>query len=254
MGEYKVTLFQHFKKAFITVALISAISFSTAAFTKTLNIVVGLERPPYIFQETDSGYELELLSQVIELMGHDVSYIYAPYGRTQKFLSEPNIDAIATMTADTEPKRERLTDTYVTYHNSVVSLAENDLNINRLSDLKYIGVISFHNAKNLLGKEYYDAVSNNLDYMEIPQQLSQVKLLLNDRVHCIIIDKNIFNYLAKSLSPKKEVIFHELFLPTEYQMAFKDPTLISSFNKHLADFKTSAQYKLLQQNYFAEPF
>ncbi|MCJ8296715.1 MAG: transporter substrate-binding domain-containing protein [Colwellia sp.] len=246
-------LFQYLNKLTKPLLLITIVLLPTLSWAKTLNIVVGLDRPPYIYQENNSGYELELLSQVITLMGYDVSYIYVPYGRTQLLLSEPDIDAITTMTIDTEPKRERLTDTYVTYHNSVVSLAESELEINQLSDLKYIGVISFHNAKSLLGKEYHDAVINNPDYIEIPQQQSQVKLFLQDRVHCIVIDKNIFQHLFKQLKIDIPVVVHNIFPPTEYQMAFKDPKLVSAFNKHLADFKTSRQYKQLQHKYLAEP-
>lgn len=220
---------------------------------KTLNIVVGLERPPYILQASNSGYELELVSQVVELMGHDVKYIYVPYGRTQKLLHEPDIDAITTMTADTAPKLEHLTDTYVTYHNSVVSLSETRLKVSQISDLKHVGVISFHNAKILLGEEYYNAVVNNSDYIEIAEQLTQVKLFLKDRVHCIVIDKNIFNYLMKQLAINKPVDFHNVFPPTDYQMLFKDPKLVLAFNKQLAAFKLSENYQRLQQKYLSAP-
>lgn len=241
--------FQSINRAVRSLLVIITILLPTLSVAKTLNIIVGLERPPYILQANNSGYELELLSQVIELMGHDASYIYVPYGRTQKLLSEPDIDAITTMTANTEPQLERLTDTYVTYHNLVVSLAETQLNISKISDLEDIGVISFHNAKSLSGKEYYDAVINNPDYIEIAEQLSQVKLFLKDRVHCIVIDKNIFAYLIKQLKIDRAVVFHDLFPPIDYQMVFKDPKLVLSFNKHLALFKTSAQYRQLQQKY-----
>jgi len=246
-------LFQHINKLIKSLLFIAIVLIPSFSVAKTLNVIVGLERPPYVLQDNNSGYELELLSQVIALMGYEVSYIYVPYGRSQMLLSEPDIDAITTMTVDTEPKLERLTDTYVTYYNSVVSLAETELKIKQMSDLENIGVISFHNAKSLLGKEYYDAVANNPDYIEIAEQLSQVKLFLKDRVHCIVIDKNIFNYLIKQLKINKAVIFHDLFPPIDYQMVFKDPKLVLSFNMHLAVFKTSEKYRQLQQKYLIAP-
>ncbi len=233
--------------------LIFIVVIPTSAFGEKLKIVVGLERPPYILQATNSGYELELLSQVIELMGYGVKYIYVPYGRSQKLLSDPDIDGITTMTADTEANVERLTDSYVTYHNSVVSLAEKKLKISMLSDLKNVGVISFHNAKALLGDEYHDAVVNNPSYLEIAKQSTQVKLFLKDRVDCIVIDKNIFNYFFKQLGVNKAVVFHNLFPPIDYQMVFKDPKLVLSFNKHLTVFKMTEKYRLLQQKYLSEP-
>lgn len=242
LPPYKHTL------VFIPLLIFYALS-SSLSFANKLNIVVGLDRPPYVLQQSNSGYELELLSQVVKLMGYQANYIYAPYGRTQKFLSEPDIDGITTMTSDTESKVERLTDTYVTYQNSVVSLAESELKINKISDLENVGVISFHNAKSLLGKEYYDAVKNNPDYMEIAKQLTQVTLFLRERVHCIVIDKNIFNYIIKPLAINKAVVFHDLFPPTDYQMAFKDPILVASFNKQLALFKETQDYQELKQKY-----
>lgn len=246
-----MNLLQYKSKAAGLLCVIFIVLLPKTSFAKTLNIVVGLERPPYIQQETDSGYELDLLSQVIKLMGHKAEYIYVPYGRTQQLLAEPDIDAITTMTAATESQFNRLTDTYVTYHNSVVSLAESNLSINQISDLKGLGVISFHNAKILLGKEYHDAVMQNADYIEIAEQLTQVKVFLKDRVHCIVIDKHIFNYLINQLGVNKSVVFHNVFPPIDYQMLFKDPKLVLSFNKHLAIFKQSAQYRQLQQKYLS---
>ena len=52
----------------------------------------------------------------------------------------------------------------------MVYLAGSELKIKQLSDLKYIGVISFHNTKSLLDPEYHDAVVNNPNYIEIRQQ------------------------------------------------------------------------------------
>jgi polar amino acid transport system substrate-binding protein len=233
--------------------LIFFVFIPTSAFGERLKIVVGLERPPYILQATNSGYELELLSQVIELMGYSVKYIYVPYGRSQKLLSDPDIDGITTMTADTEANVKRLTDSYVTYHNSVVSLAEKKLKIRTLSDLSGVGVISFHNAKALLGDKYHDAVVKNSSYLEIAKQSTQVKLFLKDRVDCIVIDKNIFNYFFKQLGVNKQVVFHNLFPPIDYQMVFKDPKLVKSFNKHLIDFKKTEKYHFIHQKYLSDP-
>jgi len=245
-------LLQYFSDIVRRLLLIIIVLISTPAFGERLKIVVGLERPPYILQATNSGYELELLTQVIELMGYGVRYIYVPYGRSQKLLSDPDIDGITTMTANTEANVERLTDSYVTYHNSVISLAEKKLKIRTLSDLSNVGVISFHNAKALLGKKYHDAVDKNPSYLEIAKQSTQVKLFLKDRVDCIVIDKNIFNYFFKQLDVDKPVVFHNIFPPIDYQMVFKDPKLVLSFNKHLTDFKSTEKYRSLQQKYLSE--
>ena len=242
---------QYFIQIVKSTFLAILILLSPIALSKTLNVVVGLERPPYVIQKTNSGYELELISQVITLMGYDVNYIYVPYGRSQKFLSEKDIDAITTMTLQTESRVEHLTDTYVTYYNSVITLADKNINIRELNDLKNIPLVSFHNAKFLLGKEYHDAVSNNKNYIEIAEQRTQVKLLLKERVHCIVIDKNIFNYFFKQLKSNKLVVFNNLFSPTDYKMAFKETNLVLSFNKYLAVFKDSEHYRQLQEKYLA---
>jgi len=94
---------------------------------------------------------------------------------------------------------------------------------------------------------------NNPSYLEIAKQSTQVKLFLKDRVDCIVIDKNIFNYFFKQLGVNKAVVFHNLFPPIDYQMVFKDPKLVLSFNKHLTVFKMTEKYRLLQQKYLSEP-
>lgn len=223
------------------------------SYSKTLNIVVGFTRPPYVIQETNSGYELELISQVTKLMGYDVDYIYVPYGRASQLLSNPDIDAVTTMTQEYTSTKELLTDVYVTYHNTVVSMANSHVTIAKINDLKDISLIGFQNAQNLLGPEFHEVVSNNPNYLELSQQLSQVEMLFKGRVHSIVIDKNIFSYISRQLGKNQSVDFHDFFSPTQYKMAFKKPSLVKSFNKHLALFKSSDEYIRLQKAYLAAP-
>ena len=89
---------------------------------------------------------------------------------------------------------------------------------------------------------------NNPDYQEIANQRNQIAKLFGNRSEVIIIDKLIFKYhhqqpksfsdeLTKNVPLDEPVIFHNLFEPSRYRMAFKTKKLMDSFNKGLKNFK-----------------
>ncbi len=51
-----------------------------------LQLLVGVEKPPYIKVSTQTGYELELLSAVVKRMGFDCQFIHVPNGRLLDFI------------------------------------------------------------------------------------------------------------------------------------------------------------------------
>lgn len=231
----------------ILCAVLSVLSFVTSA--KALNIVVGLDKPPYVIQSENSGFELEMIRALFAELGHQTHFIFVPFGRSVKMLDSEGVDAIMTMNVSVVDDVNNLSHPYITYQNVVVTNKNHNLQIEDFSDLSKVGVVSFQNARNLLGADFKRAVMFNSNYMEIAQQQAQVELFLTGKVDAIVIDKNIYHYFVSRSRLKINEQFHNLFQPTKYGMAFKDLKLKQAFNKKLKSFLLSDKYQSIVDDY-----
>ena len=55
-------------------------------FAAPLNVLVGQNKPPYIELETQSGYALDLLAEIVRRMGHEAVFIFVPNARIRLLL------------------------------------------------------------------------------------------------------------------------------------------------------------------------
>lgn len=84
--------------------------------------MVGLSKPPYVIEETRSGFELELIRQLLTLIGKDPEFIFIPYGRSEKMLALPDINAVMTANKEMFPNINTLSENYIKYQNVAISL------------------------------------------------------------------------------------------------------------------------------------
>ena len=219
---------------------------------ETFYLAVGLSRPPYVIQENNKGYEIELMTQVLAKMNRTASFIYVPYGRSPQMFDLKGIDAIMTTNKSVVKDETMLSDVYVTYQNVAVTLRVDNLKINDISELKNYTLASFQNADNVLGEEFKKATELSPLFMEVANQERQITLLLKRRVDSLIIDKNIFKYYANALGLtdlESTFTFHYVFPKTHYRVAFRYPKDVVSFNKALAEFSESVEHNRLIDKY-----
>ncbi|WJG09274.1 transporter substrate-binding domain-containing protein [Aliiglaciecola sp. LCG003] len=215
-------------------------------------VAVGWNKPPYVIQQTQSGFELELVSAVLKQMGYEVKFVFVPYGRSFELLRRGNVDAAITMSDKIAMENVFLTDPYVAYQNVAVSLLEEELTIHDVDDLRPYSVLAFQNAQSLLGDKFFMMASNNPFYSEVPDQLRQVKMLFGQKVQVIVLDVNIFSYFSrqKSLSKQfRKVSIHPLFEINRYRVGFGKAVLRDQFNLVLAAYTQSPEYRKLQEKY-----
>lgn len=223
---------------------------------ESLVLAVGWNKPPYIVAAENAGYELELVRHVVEDMGHQLDPVYVPFGRSADLLLRGHVDLALTMSERLGIPSVQLSDVYIHYQNVAVSLKSNGLEIKDVSGLSGHSIVAFQNASLVLGDEFSAAVSNSQNYVELPEQLNQVRMLLDNRTDIAVMDVNIFRYLASSLveDPVSLVDIHRVFVTTEYRLGFNDPRLIPLFNRTLKAFMQSqAHAELLQKYQFIAP-
>tara|TARA_R110002167_G_scaffold42935_14_gene130068 strand:+ start:13575 stop:14360 length:786 start_codon:yes stop_codon:yes gene_type:complete len=215
---------------------------------KELILVAGWEKPPYVIASQNSGFEIELMRQVLASLNHSVSVLYVPYGRTYETFKREQADIGLTLVAKSGVPSEILSKPYISYQNVAISLRENAALISKQADLKTLSVIAFQNASKILGEQFASAVESNVLYIELPDQRRQVEMLLNGSVDVVVMDINIFNYLSQQIMGENQmdnVHVHSFFPSTQYSAAFKDPTLLTEFDDAFKQFSLSDEYHRL---------
>ncbi|TPH18142.1 substrate-binding periplasmic protein [Litorilituus lipolyticus] len=224
------------------------------AFAKReqLSIVVGLDKPPYVIQKEQSGFEIELIRNIFKKINIDTAFVFTQYKHSTKMLDAKYIDAVMTTNNKVFTNEAQLSDSYISYQNVAISLKSKNLTIKRIEDLGNYSIAAFQNAEILLGEAYYKSSKRSPLYMSTANQSAQPQLLMKQRVDVIVLDVNIFNYMARELGINdlnSLFSYHYVFPKTNYHIAFKDLTIKYAFNQALANYKNSAEYEVLINKY-----
>lgn len=249
MAQFSASKFFNLSKVILMLLLVL---FSQTTRANNLLLIAGWEKPPYIEPNNNSGFEIELMQQLLTQMGHTVSFLYVPYGRTYETMKRENADIGLTLNAKSGVPSEYLSQTYVTYQNVAVSLKKAKFTINQLSDLSKRSVIAFQSASKVLGQQFNAAVTHNLFYIELPNQRRQAEMLLLGSVDVVVMDVNIFNFFSQQIKGKNqmaEVNVYPLFPPTQYSAAIHNAQLREAFNLALPEFQATQQYQALIDKY-----
>ncbi len=222
------------------------------ALAAPLNVLVGQNKPPYIRLENVSGYEIELLREVVRRMGHEAVFVFVPNSRIRGLLESGNGD-IATLQPN-EPDEPGLffSQPYIRYQNIAISRRRDELTLQHPADLAGKSVIAFQGATKVLGPDYRDSMAQNADYQETVDQRAQVDMLLFGRTQVVVLDRNIFTFHMQNAAQPVEVSIHPLFGSTLYRAAFRDPVLQRSFDKALLSVLLDNWYQQLQLTHFLQ--
>lgn len=238
-------------KNIILFTFVSLISINCWA-NQSFKVVVGLSKPPYVIEKTRSGFELELIQQLLMLMGKEPEFIFIPYGRSEKMLALPDINAVMTANKQMFPNIDTLSENYITYQNVAISLTKDAISLNSISDIGNYSIASFQLAHKILGEEFSLAVTNSSIFIQVANQETQVQLLFLGRVDIIVMDIKIFShYLAKLKmnDRQSEIQIHHLFPINPFRIAFKNSADVDAFNQALASYKATKKYQKLIEKY-----
>ena len=249
----KLQLFLCKLKKTIFFFTLNFVFFSNALSAKDqLIVAVGLAKPPYVIQADDSGFELDLIRNILKKMGKSTKFVYTQFGHSSKMLEVKEVDAVMTTNHDVFDDNSKLSDEYITYQNVAISLKNSNLTVNRIEDLANYSIASFQKADKVLGQVFADAVDKCPLYVKIADQSQQPMLLLKNRVEVLVMDRNIFKYFARELGIKDmdaQFTFHQIFPKTHYRMAFKNKKYVQIFNDTFALYKQTDEYLFLRKNY-----
>tara|TARA_R110000744_G_scaffold56547_3_gene119245 strand:- start:1610 stop:2338 length:729 start_codon:yes stop_codon:yes gene_type:complete len=233
---------------FIFIFLLSTNSMANQSY----KVVVGLSKPPYVIEESQTGFELELIQQLLTMIGKEPEFIFIPYGRSEKMLALPDIDAVLTVNEDIFPNSQYLSKSYISYENVAISMKKNAISLNNVAELADYSIAAFQLAHKALGAEFSKAVTNSSIYIQVANQEKQVELLLLGRVDIVVMDTKIFLHFLNKLSKtvkKSDIQIHHIFPLSPYQVAFKNSEDVEVFNSALKTFKASNKYQKIVEKY-----
>lgn len=231
--------------------LVFLLIISTCSLAKPFNVVTGIDRPPYSLQRAKTGFEIELLSAVLEKIVSEHEFVIAPYGRSIKILDVRNIDAMTTASVSLYQASGKLSMPYIQYQNVAVTLKSADLKLNSINDLERFSIATFLNAKTILGDAFNKAVSKSSQYTELSDQSLQLHMLRKNKVQVLVMDINIFNYFNNF--HELEVDIHRIFPLTAYGLLVKEDTFKIRFDYALQQYLNSDAYLSLANKWSIDP-
>jgi polar amino acid transport system substrate-binding protein len=146
---------------------------------KAIELTAGVSKPPFVIENNKSysGIQLDLIRAIFAIDDQAVNFIHLPLVRSFAMVDKWHSDGTITLPNNHQQKNVYVSLPYISYKNVAVSLAEDNLAINKLADLANKHIIAFQMAQQFLGPEYSQAVSQAQGYREMADQMKQIEML-----------------------------------------------------------------------------
>jgi polar amino acid transport system substrate-binding protein len=251
-----ITLFLLLFSGLVTIVPAIAKDTTPTRPIKEITLAVGMSIPPYIDSETQSGIELDIISEAFAEEGYGVQVRYlGNYGIVNNFnaglIDSMLVNRSAIISKEDTPPRFS-SDTIIYYHNYALSLKTSNHQVNNIKELSNLRVMGFCNATKVLEPEFALNMKSSPLYREVSVQTSQVIALYRDLVDVVIADLRIFNYFQQKIKQTHgefhEVKIHDVFQPSPRQLVFAHHNDRDSFNRGLQKLKASGRYQAILTN------
>lgn len=199
--------------------------------------------PPHMIKEIDGGIDIDIVKQVLNLIGYEIDTIYVPLKRAKLMVSESKADVFLPTFFQADDKNIYLSDPIISYKPMVFSLKSNNIPYKSISDLKNLSIVTFQGASGYFGEEF-SKLSQKSDYQELHNMAKFPELLLKKRYDVVVLDFYIFYYfLKKQLETNraqyayKEIASYPLLPEVKAYAGFNDKALRDKFNLQLSVFQ-----------------
>ncbi|MES2257886.1 MAG: ABC transporter substrate-binding protein [Pseudomonadota bacterium] len=219
----------------------------------------GEKIPPFCFPESNSGIELEVISEALAVRGHLLKPKYYPFVRIPLAFKGHSVDAAMTdLGEDLRADGAYYGDPAVYYDNVFISLKERKLTIRKPEDLRGLTVLSFPGGARRY-PDWLDEARKDGRYFEQNDQALQVLTLDKGRYDVVLSDRNIFKYFSLQLKQQGHQLKPTVqqgfvkFNPMDYRPVFRDNKIRDDFNAGLKYLKESGRWQAIYQKYLGDP-
>mgnify|MGYP000701024708 CR=1 FL=1 len=232
------------------------ILFASLSFSDEITMAFGESIPPFSFPESNTGIELEIISEALAFHKHTLTPIYYPLARVPiAFKQKKTMAAMTDLGQDMGKIGAFYGDSAVVYNNVFITLKEKQLLIKKPEDLENLSVISFQGALKRYPR-WLEPVKKAKRYHEQHNQLIQVLVLNKKRLDVVLSDISIFKYYSilaeKEYGEKlKEFQIHHFVepKPNDYRPVFWSESIRDNFNDGIAYLKQTGRYQAIYDKY-----
>ncbi|WP_020399160.1 substrate-binding periplasmic protein [Kordiimonas gwangyangensis] len=221
---------------------------------KTLRLATREFIPPYVYENADSGIEVDLVTAIFRDMPFDVEFVQLPRIRMISSFEDNQLDGILTQNV-TASTTGCPTEWYIEHQNVGLSVKGRGVQINSLDDLKNYAVISFSGATRYLGEDFRNAVRGAKRYTESGDQGAHISLLYKGRFDVVVGDNWIMRLAQKryfdATGERMDLVTHPIMPPSQYVARFHDQSVCDAFNTALKNLHENGTYAEIWAGYRA---
>ncbi|MDA8584745.1 ABC transporter substrate-binding protein [Rhodobacteraceae bacterium] len=213
--------------------------------------------PPFVIAEGTSGISVDLIRAALAVNGHVLEVVIVPTKRMLLEMQLGNVDGTSSVQGlDYDDSQIFLGDGMFDYSDYFYTRSEQGLSINEPEDLRGLNVVTFPTAKNIY-PIWLEPVVNEGGYIEVADQISQVKMLYRGRADAVLADASIFafltnQYLEESGDARIEVSQSKLIGRITSLPAFASETIRDDFNGGLSQLRASGRYQEIFDAYIRQ--
>lgn len=221
---------------------------------KTLRVLFGSARPPYITSNPPSGIIWSLSTEIFKRMHYQIIPSFASNARMTISLEQGLVDA-AVEVQKTNPKLH-YSDPFIFYQNFIFTHRKDQITFTEWADLKDKVVCTWQGAAHDLGPSFQEAISLFAHYKEFGDQRIQVQRWLYRSCDVTILDKTLFKWWTKTFetegSPTLNQTPYKAFpVPKQdklwWYVGFTNPAIRDQFNEHLSALRSEGHYDKAMQ-------
>lgn len=220
----------------------------TVSAKPRLKVGIGYSDPISGSKEGAANLLDTLLSyRLLTELGYDVQFVVAPYSKLTQLLLQHKIDIAARQSGQLLPALY-YTLPYVEFHYQVFTLSTSGIELSATADLAHYKMVSFQNARNVLGTEFQQLANRAPDYQEVFDHSQAVRLLLKGRTQLLIIDTQTFYRRLQQLgAQQKQIRSFDLLPKVQYSFGVYDRELQYQMDLLLQQWQESGHMERLRQ-------
>ncbi len=231
---------------------VPSLVFAQAQKETTLTIAVRQHLPPYVGPDASTGIEIDLIKAIFEDSQYKVRFVPQPRVRMIAAFDSNRVDGILTQNINASSKG-CATDWYIYHQNVAKTLAERQLPLDSLEDLKNYAVLSFSGATRYIGNAFDQAVKRSRLYVESVNEGNLISLLYNKRFDVAIGDRWVLSLAHRrhieQTGEYKELTTHVVLPPTYYIARFNDQEVCDTFNMSLDRLRKNGRFEEIWEGY-----
>ena len=209
--------------------------------------------PPYVIKaETTTGFEYEIVRDVLAMQGIQMEHQAVPFARVFLRLEKGRVDLGFPVQKVGNMKHLFFSEPHIKYVNIAVTHPDSGIAINSIKDLGKYELQSFQGASQFLGPEYLAATKKSPKYKEIAKLEIGIGLIQVKRNEVLVLDSAIYRHMLNTmpkLQNKVALKVWEVFPHVEYSVGFRDKSIRDNFDKNLKTYVASGKYQKVIDSY-----